>query len=311
MSSLEANDGPLPAPTTTRTLTPTTARSRSRRSNASTSSSRQSSRAVSLVRTAELAAFPPIGEPGPSGSFEGPSSLLATEVLPEATSGPSSSGAGADWSSGPLIEERQAQGEVAPEEQEADVVSGKGKKRKAAEVAIEDAIYGEGAARRRRGVNGKGKGVASDPVEDSAEEDIDSPVPSSHIAVASDSELLESALPPTTSLPVVPPTQAKVSANEPQYLHTYNCSVCLAPPKNATLIPCGHIFCGECLFTSVRIAMRNITPYGTTMARYVCRHCTRLETMDAYLGTDVRFVALIYPAGMGMVEVSSGSSPRR
>ncbi|VDC04959.1 unnamed protein product [Peniophora sp. CBMAI 1063] len=268
MSSAEPDDGPLPAPTTTRTITPTAARSRSRRSNASTSSSRQSSRAVSLVRTTEQTIQ--IGEPGPSGSSAGPSSLLATEVIPEAGPGPSSAG-GAAWSSGPLVEEeRIKEEEVASPEGKENTSNSTGKKRKAAEVAIEDAIYGEGAARRRRNTNGKGKEVASDPADDSAEEDISSPAPDASAAVASDIELVESAVPATTSIPVVAPPEAKTS--EPQYLHTYNCSVCLAPPKNATLIPCGHIFCGECLFTSVRIAMRNITAYGTTMARCpLCR----------------------------------------
>lgn len=266
MSSAEPDDGPLPAPTTTRTMTPTIARSRSRRSNASTSSSRQSSRAVSLVRTAEQA-VPEIGEPGPSGSSIGHSSLLATEIIREAGPGPSSAG-GASWSSGPLVEEeRIKEEEVASQEGKEDPSNSKGKKRKAVDVAIEDAIYGEGAARRRRNMNGKGKEVASDPADDSAEKDISSPAPDAPVAVASDIELVESAVPATTSIPIVAPPEAK--ASEPQYLHTYNCSVCLAPPKNATLIPCGHIFCGECLFTSVRIAMRNITAYGTTMARYV------------------------------------------
>ncbi|KZV77311.1 hypothetical protein PENSPDRAFT_181734 [Peniophora sp. CONT] len=281
MASLEPDDGPLPAPTTTRTMTPTAARSRSRRSNASTSSSRHSSRAVSIVRTAEQA-IPQIGEPGPSGLSAVPSSSLPSEALATTDPGPSSNG-GVGWSSGPLTEEIQTMEEVPPVDQEDGLSNGKGKKRKAAEAAIEDAIYGEGAARRRRNMNGKGKAVASDPADDSAEEDISSPAPDAEVAIASDSELLQSALPATTSLPVVAPPEARVPASEPQYLHTYNCSVCLAPPKNATLIPCGHIFCGECLFTSVRIAMRNITPYGTTMARCpLCR--THIPGWDGHGG---------------------------
>lgn len=47
-------------------------------------------------------------------------------------------------------------------------------------------------------------------------------------------------LPPPTSLP-----------SEPEPLHTYACPICFASPTNATLTPCGHIMCGECLFTAV------------------------------------------------------------
>ncbi|KAH9178115.1 hypothetical protein EDB89DRAFT_1822297, partial [Lactarius sanguifluus] len=38
-------------------------------------------------------------------------------------------------------------------------------------------------------------------------------------------------------------------------LHTYACPICFASPTNATLTPCGHIMCGECLFTAVGAAV--------------------------------------------------------
>ncbi|KAI0300858.1 hypothetical protein BC826DRAFT_905159, partial [Russula brevipes] len=37
-------------------------------------------------------------------------------------------------------------------------------------------------------------------------------------------------------------------------LHTFSCSICFSSPVNATLTPCGHIMCGECLFTAVGAA---------------------------------------------------------
>jgi len=39
-------------------------------------------------------------------------------------------------------------------------------------------------------------------------------------------------------------------------LSTYTCPICFSPPTNATLTPCGHICCGQCLFTAVKSTMR-------------------------------------------------------
>ncbi|KAI0032911.1 hypothetical protein K488DRAFT_48758 [Vararia minispora EC-137] len=41
----------------------------------------------------------------------------------------------------------------------------------------------------------------------------------------------------------------------PEYLHTFSCPVCFSAPSNATLTPCGHIMCGECLFSAVSAAV--------------------------------------------------------
>lgn len=35
-------------------------------------------------------------------------------------------------------------------------------------------------------------------------------------------------------------------------LSSYNCPICFSPPSFATLTPCGHICCAECLFSAVR-----------------------------------------------------------
>ncbi|KAK0222908.1 hypothetical protein EDD85DRAFT_796085 [Armillaria nabsnona] len=45
-------------------------------------------------------------------------------------------------------------------------------------------------------------------------------------------------------------------APAPDPLSSYNCPICFTPPTNATLTPCGHICCGSCLFTAVKVAKR-------------------------------------------------------
>ncbi|KAK0214149.1 hypothetical protein IW262DRAFT_301885 [Armillaria fumosa] len=47
-----------------------------------------------------------------------------------------------------------------------------------------------------------------------------------------------------------------VPVPEPEPLSSYNCPICFTPPTNATLTPCGHICCGSCLFTAVKVAKR-------------------------------------------------------
>ena len=42
----------------------------------------------------------------------------------------------------------------------------------------------------------------------------------------------------------------------PELLSTYSCPICFSAPTNATLTPCGHICCGECLFTAVRTTVQ-------------------------------------------------------
>ncbi|KAH0832888.1 mitochondrial carrier domain-containing protein [Lanmaoa asiatica] len=56
-----------------------------------------------------------------------------------------------------------------------------------------------------------------------------------------------SPLPPSTSTPTVSTSEA---------LSAYTCPICFSPPTNATLTPCGHICCGQCLFTAVKSIIR-------------------------------------------------------
>ncbi|KAI9461569.1 hypothetical protein BJY52DRAFT_184299 [Lactarius psammicola] len=58
---------------------------------------------------------------------------------------------------------------------------------------------------------------------------------------------------------------------EPEPLHTYACPICFASPTNATLTPCGHIMCGECLFTAVGSAAARMGIASLAARCPVCR----------------------------------------
>lgn len=34
-------------------------------------------------------------------------------------------------------------------------------------------------------------------------------------------------------------------------LSTYTCPICLSPPRNICVTPCGHVFCGQCIFDTI------------------------------------------------------------
>ncbi|EPQ53917.1 hypothetical protein GLOTRDRAFT_94341 [Gloeophyllum trabeum ATCC 11539] len=74
-------------------------------------------------------------------------------------------------------------------------------------------------------------------------------------APASSSSSSKSKLPAPT-LPVAPPLS---TAPDPpptiEPLSAFNCPICFCPPTHATLTPCGHVCCGECLFTAVKTAL--------------------------------------------------------
>ncbi|KAL4074726.1 hypothetical protein V8B97DRAFT_1602878 [Scleroderma yunnanense] len=52
------------------------------------------------------------------------------------------------------------------------------------------------------------------------------------------------------------PSTSNVTSSPFEPLATYTCPICLSPPTNATLTPCGHICCGPCLFTAVKATMQ-------------------------------------------------------
>ncbi|KAH7107735.1 hypothetical protein BKA62DRAFT_684274 [Auriculariales sp. MPI-PUGE-AT-0066] len=52
------------------------------------------------------------------------------------------------------------------------------------------------------------------------------------------------------------PHKRKPLAPDTLLAEVLNCPVCMSPPKGATLTPCGHVMCGECLFMSVAGGMQ-------------------------------------------------------
>ncbi|TFK50245.1 hypothetical protein OE88DRAFT_1632066 [Heliocybe sulcata] len=58
-------------------------------------------------------------------------------------------------------------------------------------------------------------------------------------------------------------------------LSAYTCPICFCPPTYATLTPCGHVCCGECIFTAVKTSLARtmgMMPREANLARCpVCR----------------------------------------
>lgn len=47
---------------------------------------------------------------------------------------------------------------------------------------------------------------------------------------------------------------------------TYRCPICLCPPTNISVTPCGHVFCGSCLFDSLSLHSRQDRDYDELRA---------------------------------------------
>lgn len=62
----------------------------------------------------------------------------------------------------------------------------------------------------------------------------------------------------TTSSPSASSEHANVesASQPPEPLSAYTCPICFSPPAYATLTPCGHVCCGECLFTAIKATMQ-------------------------------------------------------
>lgn len=73
----------------------------------------------------------------------------------------------------------------------------------------------------------------------------------------------------STSLPT-----SKASKGTP--LAKYICPICFSPPKDAVLTPCGHIMCGECLFSAVRAARVRNMESGQDASKTLCPVCREL-----------------------------------
>ncbi|KAI0750262.1 hypothetical protein C8Q80DRAFT_1101498, partial [Daedaleopsis nitida] len=47
-----------------------------------------------------------------------------------------------------------------------------------------------------------------------------------------------------------------VPIDEVEPLAAYTCPICFSPPSHATITPCGHVLCGECLFTAIKTTLQ-------------------------------------------------------
>ncbi|KAI0303698.1 hypothetical protein B0F90DRAFT_1708299 [Multifurca ochricompacta] len=85
--------------------------------------------------------------------------------------------------------------------------------------------------------------------------------------------VLKSAPPTSPIITHITPTLPSSPSlrSEPELLHTYTCPICFSSPTNATLTPCGHIMCGECLFTAVGAAAARIGIASLAARCPVCR----------------------------------------
>lgn len=54
-------------------------------------------------------------------------------------------------------------------------------------------------------------------------------------------------------------------------LASYSCPICLSPPTYATITPCGHVLCGDCLFSSVKTTMERGAYTLPMSERYIPR----------------------------------------
>ncbi|SPO21113.1 uncharacterized protein UTRI_00590 [Ustilago trichophora] len=54
------------------------------------------------------------------------------------------------------------------------------------------------------------------------------------------------------AMPTRSPPRSKPPPIEHPLLSTYTCPICFDAPKNLSVTPCGHFFCGECLFQALK-----------------------------------------------------------
>ncbi|EAU85088.2 hypothetical protein CC1G_08061 [Coprinopsis cinerea okayama7 len=80
---------------------------------------------------------------------------------------------------------------------------------------------------------------------------------SSTVSSAPDDTNSSSNAPDPANPPPVSPTKPESSTeSQPDSLSSYTCPICFYPPTNATLTPCGHICCGECLFAAIKTTLK-------------------------------------------------------
>ncbi|KZT65909.1 hypothetical protein DAEQUDRAFT_494600 [Daedalea quercina L-15889] len=66
-----------------------------------------------------------------------------------------------------------------------------------------------------------------------------------------------------------PEDNSAIRGDEP--LSAYSCPVCFSPPIRATVTPCGHVYCGECLFTAIKTTMQRVSYTAPVGERLIAR----------------------------------------
>ncbi|KAI0077800.1 hypothetical protein K474DRAFT_1038751 [Panus rudis PR-1116 ss-1] len=70
-----------------------------------------------------------------------------------------------------------------------------------------------------------------------------------------------------------PDVRSLSSRPEAEPLSAYTCPICFQPPVYATMTPCGHVCCGDCLFTAVKTTMQRSMHHGPEAERPKCPVC--------------------------------------
>ncbi|KAH8094489.1 hypothetical protein BXZ70DRAFT_947675 [Cristinia sonorae] len=91
----------------------------------------------------------------------------------------------------------------------------------------------------------------------------------SHIAEAGSSASVAS----TTATPPAAASSGTQPQRTPPKLSGYNCPICFSPPTYATMTPCGHVCCGECLFTAVKTTIQRSVYHGPASSNAKCPVC--------------------------------------
>jgi len=73
--------------------------------------------------------------------------------------------------------------------------------------------------------------------------------------------------------PASHPPEPSPRTHSPPNLSGYFCPICFSPPTYATLTPCGHICCGDCLFTAVKTSMQRSVYLGPAASSAKCPVC--------------------------------------
>ncbi|KAM5544880.1 hypothetical protein V8D89_001778 [Ganoderma adspersum] len=73
-----------------------------------------------------------------------------------------------------------------------------------------------------------------------------------------------------------------VPIDEVEPLAAYTCPICFSPPSHATITPCGHVLCGECLFTAVKTTIQR-GAYTLPAGERMTARCPICSSREEYL----------------------------